>query len=165
MVASIAVPYRIDLRHPPGDALDTLVELGALDIECVDGALAALMPDMVSAADVARALGLTDVRVSPAVGRDDESVWTLSLRPVRTRTLQFVPSIVTAVPGALRIADGPAFGTGLHPTTALCLEALEDLLDVTTPVRALDVGIGIGHPRARGAAARCAAGLRCRYRR
>ena len=144
MVASITVPYRIDLCHPSGEALDTLVALGALDVESADGALAALMPDMVSAADVARALGLTAVRVSPAVGRDDESVWTLSPRPVRTRTLQFVPSSLPAVPGALRIADGPAFGTGLHPTTALCLEALEDLLDVATPVRALDVGTGSG---------------------
>ena len=143
MVASI-VPYRIDLHHPPEEALDTLVALGALDVESIDGMLAALMPDTVSAAAVATALGLTDVRVSLAVGRDDESVWTLSQRSVRTRTLQFVPASLPVVPGALRMADGLAFGTGLHPTTALCLEALEDLLDVVTPPRALDVGTGSG---------------------
>lgn len=143
MVASI-VPYRIDLRHPNGDAFDTLVALGALDVESVDGALAALMPDSVSAADVARALGLMDVRASRAIGRDDESVWTLNPRAVRTRTLQFLPASMPATPGALRMAEGLAFGTGLHPTTVLCLEALEDLLDVVTPARALDVGTGSG---------------------
>jgi ribosomal protein L11 methylase PrmA len=143
MVASI-VPYRIDLSDPPGDAFDTLVALGALDVDSGEGALAALMPDQVSAADVATALGLTDLRVSPAVGRDDESVWTLSPRAVRTRTLQFLPASLPAAPGALRMTEGRAFGTGLHPTTLLCLEALEDLLDVVTPSRALDVGTGSG---------------------
>jgi hypothetical protein len=29
------MPYRIDFRCPPSDALDVLVELGALDIEQV----------------------------------------------------------------------------------------------------------------------------------
>jgi ribosomal protein L11 methyltransferase len=102
------------------------------------------MPDTVSTVDLATALGRTDVRVSPAVGRDDESVWTLSLRPVRLRTLQILPASMPATPGAVRIADGPAFGTGLHPTTVLCLEALEDLLDVVTRARVLDVGTGSG---------------------
>jgi precorrin-6B methylase 2 len=143
MVASI-VPYRIDLRDPPADAFDTLITLGALDIESGEGALAALMPDRVSAADVAKVLGLLAVRVSPAVARDDGSVWTLSPRAVRTRTLQFLPASMPAAPGVLRLAEGLAFGTGLHPTTALCLEALEDLLDVVTPARALDVGTGSG---------------------
>lgn len=143
MVASI-VPYRVDLRHPPGDAFDTLVALGALDIESGEGTLAALMPDKVPATDVATALGLTDVQVSPAIGRDDESVWMLSPRAVRTRTLQFLPASASAAPGALRMAEGLAFGTGLHPTTLLCLEALEDLLDVVMPPRALDVGTGSG---------------------
>src|SRR5215212_2414068 len=105
MVASF-VPYRIDLRHPPRDAFDTLVALGALDVESMDGAVAVLMPDIVPAAVVATALGLTDVRVSPAVGKDDASVWTLSPRPLRTRTLQFLPAGMPATPGALRIAEG-----------------------------------------------------------
>lgn len=143
MVASI-VPYRIDLRHPAGDAFDTLVALGALDVEFLDGTLAVLMPDKVSPADVAKALGQSEVRVSPAVGRDDESVWTLSPRSVRMRTLQFSPASLPATPGALRLVDGLAFGTGLHPTTRLCLEALEDLLDVVTPSCALDIGTGSG---------------------
>jgi ribosomal protein L11 methyltransferase len=39
---------------------------------------------------------------------------------------------------------GMAFGTGLHPTTRLCLEALEDRADRGPLGRALDVGCGSG---------------------
>jgi ribosomal protein L11 methyltransferase len=45
---------------------------------------------------------------------------------------------------ALRLADSGAFGTGLHPTTALCLELLDELLREAVPPRLLDVGTGSG---------------------
>jgi ribosomal protein L11 methyltransferase len=48
------------------------------------------------------------------------------------------------MPDTLRLVDGAAFGTGLHATTALCLEAIEDLLDAVVPDRMLDVGTGSG---------------------
>jgi ribosomal protein L11 methyltransferase len=44
----------------------------------------------------------------------------------------------------IRLVDSAAFGTGLHPTTALCLDVIEDLLAVATPSRVLDVGTGSG---------------------
>jgi ribosomal protein L11 methyltransferase len=138
------VPYRIDVRDPPHDALDTLIGLGALDVEPVGDGLAAIVPDGVSPAAIAHALGVADLRVRQAVGHDDESVWTVCPRPVRTRTFLIVPAGAPASPGALRLADSPAFGTGLHPTTALCLEAIDDLLDVSNPSRVLDVGTGSG---------------------
>ena len=69
------VPYRIDVPHPPDDALDQLVQLGALDVEPVDGGLAAILPDSVTPGAAAVALGRVRVRVSDAVGRDDDSVW------------------------------------------------------------------------------------------
>jgi ribosomal protein L11 methyltransferase len=139
------MPYRIDLRAPSAEAFDRLMELGAMDIEPFDGGIAAIMPDTVAPVAVTAAVGLRtrDAVVSPAVGRDDGSVWVLSTRPVRAGRVQIVPSSSPAE-GALRMIDGPAFGTGLHPTTALCLEAIDAEVGIAPPARALDVGTGSG---------------------
>ncbi len=52
--------------------------------------------------------------------------------------------VVMEKPGdiVLRLDPGMAFGTGLHPTTQTCLQALEEV--VTPGVRVLDVGTGSG---------------------
>ena len=124
------VPYRVDLPAVGREALDRLIELGALDVErSPDGGIAALLPDSIAPDRLAQTLGITDLSTSPAVGRDADSVWVLSLRPLRS---------------GLRLLDTPAFGTGLHPTTALCLEAIEETVDAGAPVGMLDVGIGSG---------------------
>lgn len=139
------MPYRVDLRRAGDDAFDRLVELGALDAEVAqDGRIAALMPDSVPADEVAHALGVDDVSVSPAVGRDDDSVWVLSRRPIHVGRLRIVPAHMDAEPGGLRLADSAAFGSGLHPTTVLCLEAIEDAVTSAAPSVMLDVGIGSG---------------------
>ena len=39
------VPYRVDIRNARDDAFDRLIELGALDAECVQDGVAAVMPD------------------------------------------------------------------------------------------------------------------------
>jgi ribosomal protein L11 methyltransferase len=127
------VPYRIDLRTAGRDALDRLIDLGALDVEALPGSgVAAVMPDLVPPADVAGALGLDRVHVSPAVGRDADSVWVLQPRPIHVGASTLV------------ITDSAAFGTGLHPTTALCLDALQRLVAAVPPDRVLDVGTGSG---------------------
>ena len=139
------MPYRVDIAHAEDAVLDRLVELGALDVErSPGGAIAALIPDGVAPEDVARALGVDDVSISPAVGRDAGSVWVLRPRPTRIGRLRIVPAHAAAEPGVLRLIDSAAFGTGLHPTTAMCLEAIEDALQPSTPGSLLDVGAGSG---------------------
>lgn len=138
------VPYRIDIPSPSDDALDRLVQLGALDIESVGAGLAAIIPDSVSPDAVAAALSVATVTVSSALGRDDGSVWLLSPRVVRIGRVVIAPPGVAAPPGALRLTDSTAFGTGHHPTTALCIETLEDALPAAVPEELLDVGTGSG---------------------
>ena len=139
------VPYRVDLRNATDDALERLIELGAIDAELSDdGGLAALMPDHVAPERIASVLDVDGLAVSPATGRDEGSVWVLSLRPIQVGRVRIVPSHLDEAPNTLRLIDSEAFGTGLHPTTALCLEALEDALQITVPDSVLDVGTGSG---------------------
>jgi ribosomal protein L11 methyltransferase len=138
------VPYRIDISCPPHDALDRLVQLGALDIEPVSGGLAAIIPDDVTPDAVAGALGVAGVTMSPAHARDNGSVWLLSPRPVRIGSVLIAPREVTTPDEALRLTDSAAFGTGHHPTTALCIEAIEEALTSGVPGSILDVGTGSG---------------------
>jgi ribosomal protein L11 methyltransferase len=139
-----AVPYRVDLENVGEEALERLVALGALDVESLPrDRVAALLPDSVTPDVVAQAVGLPRVAVSPAPGRDEGSVWILSPRRVRIGRLQIVPAGATAAPGDLQLIDAAAFGTGLHPTTALCLEAL-DAAVLALPDAMLDVGTGSG---------------------
>jgi ribosomal protein L11 methyltransferase len=139
------VPYRVELRNVGADSLDRLVNLGAIDVESSqDGGITALIPDSVSPERVARELGVDDLSVAPATARDDGSVWILSPRSIRIGGLWIVPAHSQPEPGRLRLVDAAAFGTGLHPTTALCLEALEEAVQVAPPDDVLDVGVGSG---------------------
>jgi len=139
------VPYRVDFHGVGENALDRLVELGALDVEVLPGGeIAALMPDSIAPEQLTGALGVETVTLSPAVGRDAGSVWVLGPRRIRIGRLQIVPAHTDAEPGDLRLVDSTAFGTGLHPTTALCLEALEELAQVGLPDAVLDIGTGSG---------------------
>lgn len=145
VIIDVAVPYRLDLRNAGAEALDRLVELGALDVESSrDRGIAALMPDGVTPDQVASALGAHEISSSPAMGRDADSVWVLSPRPLRVGKLRIVPAQDMPEPGALRLIDSPIFGTGLHPTTAMCLEALDEVVAVVRPEAMLDVGTGSG---------------------
>jgi ribosomal protein L11 methyltransferase len=141
------VPYRIDLTGAAQDAFDRLVELGAIDVETAGpGGIAALMPDTVSPGEVAAALGVAadDIVVSPASARDAGSTWILAPRPVAAGRLRILPAHFAAEPHSLRLVDSAAFGTGLHPTTALCLEALDEEVSAAVPDAVLDVGTGSG---------------------
>ncbi|MDQ2775887.1 MAG: 50S ribosomal protein L11 methyltransferase [Acidobacteriota bacterium] len=138
------MPYRIDICSPPPGAVDLLVRLGALDIDSVNDGLAAIMPDGVTQDTVASALNVSSVTVSAAVARDNGSVWLLSPRSVRVGNILIASPDITPPPKALRLTDSNAFGTGHHPTTALCIEALEEILTFERPESVLDVGTGSG---------------------
>ncbi|MDQ2842709.1 MAG: 50S ribosomal protein L11 methyltransferase [Acidobacteriota bacterium] len=138
------MPYRIDICCPPPDAVDLLVQLGALDIESANDGIAAIMPDGVTQDTVAGALGLSSVTVSAAVARDNSSVWLLSPRTVRIGNVLIASPEVAASSKALRLTDSNAFGTGHHPSTALCVEALEEILSFERLDSVLDVGTGSG---------------------
>lgn len=138
------MPYRIDISSPPHDVLDRLVNLGALDIEQLHAGIAAIIPDNVTPDEVATALGVENVTVSAAVARDNGSVWLLAPRAVRVGSIWIAPAEAPAGSGTLRLMDSTAFGTGHHPTTALCIEALEETLRFGIPDSVLDVGTGSG---------------------
>jgi ribosomal protein L11 methyltransferase len=138
------VPYRVDLDHATADALDRLIDLGALDVEAIDHHIAALLPDDVVVERVKATLGRDDLRVTPARGRDGDSVWILQPRPVRIGRLQLIPADWPVPADGIRMIDDNAFGTGLHATTALCLEAMHEELAASRPASVLDVGTGSG---------------------
>jgi ribosomal protein L11 methyltransferase len=137
------VPYRIDFRDTTGNAIERLIDLGALDVTSQGHQVSALMPDRITPQQIATVLGV-DVTTSPAVGRDADSVWVLTPGSVSVGRIQIVPADASPLPGAIRLIDAPAFGTGLHPTTALCLQALDELMTVSSPAALLDVGTGSG---------------------
>lgn len=118
------------------------MQFGALDIESHSDGLAAILPDAVTQDAVARAFAA--VKVSPAVPRDSDSVWLVSPRAVRIGGVLIATPEIADAPDVLRLRDSNAFGTGHHPTTALCIEALEEILAVERIDSILDVGAGTG---------------------
>lgn len=54
------------------------------------------------------------------------------------------PTVLTVAGHTLRINSGQAFGHGNHPTTALVLDALADLMKTRRATRVLDAGTGTG---------------------
>ena len=138
------VPYRLDIPSPPADSLDLLVQLGALDVEEVGHGLAAILPDGLTQEALARVLGVSTFTVSTAVPRDNGSVWLLSPRTVRIGGILIAAPESASAPETLRLIDSPAFGTGHHPTTALCLEALAEIVGSQRLDSVLDVGTGSG---------------------
>jgi ribosomal protein L11 methyltransferase len=81
------------------------------------------------------------------VEKDWSLEWKKHYRPIRIgRRLRIVPSWMDPAPFArdlvLRLDPGMAFGTGMHPTTQLCLETLED--EVSPGGNVIDLGCGSG---------------------
>jgi ribosomal protein L11 methyltransferase len=103
-------------------------------------------------ADLRRQSGAEIPRAACSTINEEDwaNTWKAYFKPTRIGThLIIKPSWETfnSEPGDLIIEldPGMAFGTGTHPTTRLCLEALERHLPSTGPMRSvLDVGTGSG---------------------
>jgi ribosomal protein L11 methyltransferase len=98
------------------------------------------------AAEAARAaVGGTIVEVPD---EDWGEGWKKDFRPLDVGRVRVRPSWIDAPPppGMVEVVldPGMAFGTGTHPTTALCLAALSDLLGARPGASVLDVGTGSG---------------------
>jgi ribosomal protein L11 methyltransferase len=74
--------------------------------------------------------------------------WKKDLRPIDVGRVRVRPSWIEAPApsGAVEVVldPGMAFGTGSHPTTALCLGALGEILAARPGASVLDVGTGSG---------------------
>jgi ribosomal protein L11 methyltransferase len=92
---------------------------------------------------------LGEVRIHPLAEEDWANAWKSSYHPLRIgRHFLVIPAWQTAEvlpePGDIPVIldPGMAFGTGLHPSTQLCLMAMEDVLQPGQ--RVLDAGCGSG---------------------
>lgn len=139
------MPYRVDLDEASAEAFDRLIELGALDVDGDGdgGTLSAILPDEVDAGRVVQLFG-RGVRIGPAQGRDENSVWVVRPRSIRLGHLTILPADAPPQHGAIRMVDGASFGTGLHPTSRLCLDILDAEIASGHPQSLLDVGTGSG---------------------
>jgi ribosomal protein L11 methyltransferase len=76
---------------------------------------------------------------------DWATAWREGYEPIRIGRITIVPTWLDVPPGAelvIRLDPGMAFGTGLHPTTRSCVEALQAI--GALPDAVLDVGCGSG---------------------
>jgi len=139
---------------PVLEAMDALEAAGAEALEVLEegdpprvwGLLSGAAPAVERAVQDelrARSVVGVELRVSPVERADWASVVQLGLRPVVFGDLAVVPPgcPAPAVAHVLTIETDGAFGSGLHPSTALVLERLAGL----EPVPAmLDLGTGTG---------------------
>jgi ribosomal protein L11 methyltransferase len=145
------------------DASALLLDLGAAGVEERDATLApmpgarqpaagnvllvAWFGDRAAAAAAAAALG-PGATVEEVEARDWGEEWKRGLAPFSVGRVFLRPSWVEAPPpaGAAEVVldPGMAFGTGAHPTTALCLEAVDAFVGARPGASVLDVGTGSG---------------------
>jgi ribosomal protein L11 methyltransferase len=96
---------------------------------------------------LSRIYPIAEPRVRHLGPADWAEAWKSGYQVLRTgRRLRIVPSWIPYQPGpgevVVTLDPGMAFGTGLHPSTQLCLAALEDLIEPGMQI--LDVGTGSG---------------------
>ncbi len=90
----------------------------------------------------------SEVALIPIEDRDWTEAWKAGVRATRAGRLWVGPSWLLGEAGAESLAividPGMAFGTGDHPTTAMCLEAIDAWVPAHPGCAVLDVGTGSG---------------------
>jgi ribosomal protein L11 methyltransferase len=157
---SLAVELPADAAE---EASALLFEAGATGVEERDASLAPMpgtrqpaagrvllvgfFAEREQAEEASRALGGPS-EIAAVVTRDWGEEWKKGLAPFSVGRVHVRPSWAgTSVPaGAAEVVldPGMAFGTGTHPTTALCLEAVDEFLARRPGASVLDVGTGSG---------------------
>lgn len=92
---------------------------------------------------------LPPTQFTPIIEKDWSETWKQNYRPITVgQRLMIVPAwmeVDTQGRLPIRIDPGMAFGTGTHPTTQLCLEAIEACFNADiTPQTVIDLGCGSG---------------------
>lgn len=172
--ATVEVTVTADRNAELGSVLDRLQEIGALlamhaavdGVQTLDPSYEAdrptglciyTRPEALEAVEQ-RARELLDAHALAAeylsAAHDDESwrdAWKAHYQPLRFGNNQLLirPSWIARQPDdpdlEIVLDPGRAFGTGLHPTTQLCIERMCELVrEGFTPTRALDLGCGSG---------------------
>jgi ribosomal protein L11 methyltransferase len=89
-----------------------------------------------------------EIRAEPVKAEDWSETWKQHVHPVRAGRVWVGPAWLRNqagdAPVAITIDPGMAFGTGDHPTTELCLHAVDDFVARRPGTRVLDVGTGSG---------------------
>jgi ribosomal protein L11 methyltransferase len=92
--------------------------------------------------------GFLSLKISRIENQDWYTAWRRFFKPNQaTQNLMIIPAW-EAIPESMkchviRIDPGPAFGTGKHPSTRMCLQAMEEI-GFAGPWNMLDIGTGSG---------------------
>ncbi|WP_078552767.1 50S ribosomal protein L11 methyltransferase [Bacillus alkalicellulosilyticus] len=118
----------------------------------VNDALAALIEEMKASitalGDLDIELGHNKVLVHEVAEEEWATAWKKYYKPVRvSNTITISPTWEEYTPSSedecvIELDPGMAFGTGTHPTTVLCIQAIEKM--ITPGDSAIDVGTGSG---------------------
>ena len=127
------------------------------DVEETSATMQIFLPDPADAPRAAEALAaagrIVGLKLAPETGTIPDEDWKLSYRKhfktevISPRLVVRPPwEAVTPAPGqkVLTLDPGIAFGTGQHPTTRACLDAIDALAVEGTDRSFLDVGCGSG---------------------
>jgi len=115
--------------HEPGPGETPLWETAVVEALFHDGFETDQVLLALTAAQVISSPG--DVQIETLPDQDWERTWMSRFEPMRFgRSIWICPSHVEPEPGwevVVRLDPGLAFGTGTHPTTALCLEWMDGI--------------------------------------